>query len=113
MAKLLPEPVRFDLHLTSQMIVIGGFGRPEHSSSFVPKLSVVAPGLRGVTLYSLSVSQISLDSCFTNLWLPCPGQRVLFHSQCFLKKNLIYYCCNQVGKTLNTVIKVSHMGDMF
>ena len=43
-------PVRFGLHLAGQMIVIGGFGRPEHSSSLVPKLSVVAPGLGGVTL---------------------------------------------------------------
>ena len=73
-----------DFHLTSQMIVIGGFGRPEHCSSLVSKLSVVVPGLEYVTLYNLPVSQVSLDSCFTNIWVPCPGQRILFHSRCFL-----------------------------
>ena len=75
--KFLPEPVRFGLHLAGQMIVIGGFGRPEHSSSLVPKLSVVAPGLRDVTLYSLPVSQVSLDSCFTNFWLRAQGRVTL------------------------------------
>ena len=39
------EPVRFELYLTGQMIVIGGFGRPEHSNNLVLKLSVVVPGL--------------------------------------------------------------------
>jgi len=50
----------------SQMIVVGGFSRPEHSSSLATKQSVDVPGLGDVTLCSLLVSQVSVDSCFTN-----------------------------------------------
>ena len=59
--KFLPEHLRFVLYFASQMIVVGRFSRPEDSSSLVTKHSVDLPGLGGVTLSSLPVSQVSLN----------------------------------------------------
>ena len=54
--KLLPEPMGFVSNFACQLIVVGGFSRSECCSSFVPKSSVVQPGLRGVIFNRFPVS---------------------------------------------------------
>lgn len=85
--KFLPEPVKFVLYFTSQVIVVGGFSRLEQSSSLVTKHSVGVPDLGGVTLYSLPVSQVSLELLVAKF-----GRCTKFGTPLRLLPSIHHYC---------------------